>query len=397
MNSAELIAEAQAIAPWIVALRRRIHRRPELMYQEHETSRLVRDTLDELGIAYRSPIARTGVLATLGRGDAACIALRADMDALPIQEQSVLDFASEIEGRMHACGHDCHTAMLLGAARLLKAREAELRGPIKLLFQPAEEGGAGGKRMCDEGALQDPPVARIFGLHVWPLAPSGSLSGRAGPFLAAASSVEITIRGQGGHAAMPHLNRDPVLTASKLVVELQSLVAREMDPLVPAVVSITTMQGGEAFNVIPEQVRLTGTLRALSLDTLQGLQARLRDMAGHVAAANRCEAIVEFPGIDYPPTVNDAECWALARALGAELLGGEDRVIDSPPIMGGEDFAFYTDRIPGCFVGLGTYNPALGATHSVHHPCFRVDETILPLGSALHVAFAMASQSQVPA
>ena len=395
MNPAELVADAQAIAPWIVALRRRIHRRPELMYQEHETSRLVRDTLDALGIAYRAPIAQTGVLATLGQGDAACIALRADMDALPIQEQTGLDFASEIDGRMHACGHDCHTAMLLGAARLLKAREAELRGPVKLLFQPAEEGGAGGKRMCDEGALQDPPVARIFGLHVWPLAPSGSISGCAGPFLAAASSVEIEIRGQGGHAAMPHLNRDPVLTAAKLVVELQSLVARELDPLVPGVISITSVHGGEAFNVSPEQVRLTGTLRALSMDTLHWLQQRLREMAEQVAAANRCEASVGFPGIDYPPTVNDADCWTLARQLGGDLMGGTHRVIESQPIMGGEDFAFYTNQVPGCFVGLGTYNPELGATHSVHHPCFRVDEAVLPLGSALHVAFAIASQAEL--
>lgn len=393
MSTNDLIAEAQAIAPWITDLRRRIHRRPELMYQERETSRLVRDTLDQLGIGYRAPIAETGVLATLGQGEGPCIALRADMDALPIQEQSGLDFASEIDGVMHACGHDCHTAMLLGAARLLKAREAELRGPVKLLFQPAEEGGAGGRRMCDEGALQDPPVARIFGLHMWPMAPSGSISGRAGAFLAAASAVEIEIRGQGGHAAMPHLNRDPVLAAAKLVVEIQTLISRELDPLQPGVISITTIHGGEAFNVTPESVRLTGTLRALTMDTLRWLQQRLREMAEQVAQANRCQAELRIVGEDYPPTVNDAACWAMARELGAAMLGEAPRVLESPPIMGGEDFAFYTERIPGCFVGLGTYNPELGAVHSVHHPRFRVDESVLPLGSALHVAFVLASQA----
>ncbi len=395
MSTTDLVADARAIAPWIVDLRRRIHRRPELIYQERETSRLVRDTLDQLGIGYRAPIAETGVLATLGQGDGPCVALRADMDALPIQEQSGLDFASEIDGVMHACGHDCHVAMLLGAARLLKARESELRGPVKLLFQPAEEGGAGGRRMCDEGALQDPPVARIFGLHMWPLAPSGSISGRAGVFLAAASAVEIEIRGQGGHAAMPHLNRDPVLTAAKLVVELQTLISRELDPLQPGVISITSIHGGEAFNVTPETVRLKGTLRALSMDNLRWLQRRLREMAEQVAQANRCQAELRVVGEDYPPTVNDAASWALARELGAELLGGASQVLESPPIMGGEDFAFYTEQIPGCFVGLGTFNPELGAVHSVHHPCFRVDEAVLPLGSALHVAFVLAGQAAV--
>ncbi|MBK8538952.1 MAG: amidohydrolase [Ardenticatenia bacterium] len=392
MSTTDLVEQAQAIAPWIVDLRRRIHRRPELMYQEHETSRLVRETLDQLGISYRAPIAETGVLAMLGQGDGPCIALRADMDALPIQERSGLDFASEIDGVMHACGHDCHVAMLLGAARLLKAREVELRGPVKLLFQPAEEGGAGGRRMCDEGALQDPPVARIFGLHMWPMAPSGSIAGRAGVFLAAASSVEIIVRGKGGHAAMPQLNRDPVLAAAKLVVELQTLISREMDPLQPGVISITTVHGGEAFNVTPETVRLTGTLRALTMDNLQRLQQRLREMADLVARANRCEAELRFVGEDYPPTVNDAASWALAREIGADLLGGAPQVLESPPIMGGEDFAFYTEQIPGCFVGLGTHNPAIGAIHSVHHPCFMADEAVLPLGSALHVAFALAGQ-----
>src|SRR5688572_12993013 len=198
-----LLDEAKAIADWIVGLRRQIHRHPELMYEEVETSRLVRATLDGLGISYRYPVATTGVVATIGHGPGRCIALRADMDALPIREQADVAFRSEIDGKMHACGHDCHTAMLLGAARLLKAREAELAGVVKLIFQPAEEGGAGADRMCEEGVLRSPDVDQIFGLHVWPGATTGTVLGNAGVVLAAMTAFEIVVTGRGGHGAMP--------------------------------------------------------------------------------------------------------------------------------------------------------------------------------------------------
>lgn len=390
MSAQELLGEARGIQGWIVELRRRLHRHPELMYEEVETSRLVRETLDDLGISYRWPVAETGVVATLGTGDAPCIALRADMDALPIHEEADVDFRSEVDGKMHACGHDCHTAMLLGAARLLKERESELRGTVKLFFQPAEEGGAGGDRMCKEGALENPTVQRAFGIHVWPFAPSGTLAGRVGTFLAAAGCLRIKVAGRGGHAATPHLDIDPVVTAAKIVTELQTIVSRELDPLASGVVSVTTLRGGEAFNVIPQEVELTGTLRALTMDDLRWLQKRVKEIAGHVAAANRCEAAVDFPGSDYPPTTNDGHCWALAKEIGAELVGA-DAVLEVPPLMGGEDFAYYLQHVPGVFVGLGMRNEAIGATWVVHHPCFKMDEDTLPTGTALHVAFALRS------
>jgi len=383
-------AEASAIQDWIVQLRRQLHRFPEVMYEEVRTSELVRQTLDQLGIAYQHPLAETGVLATLGNGKGPCVALRADMDALPIHEEADVSFRSEIDGKMHACGHDCHTSMLLGAARLLKAREAEIQGTVKLVFQPAEEGGAGGQRMRDEGALDDPAVERIFGLHVWPQLPIGSFGSRAGVFLAAAGCVEITIQGRGGHAAMPHLTVDPVVVAAKTVTELQTLVSRELDPLNPGVVSITTVHGGEAYNVIPETVTMRGTIRATSMETLQFMQQRVREIAAGIATANRCEAHTTFPGIDYPPTVNDAQCWDVAKSLSVELTSDE-QVEELPPTMGGEDFAFYTEQVPGCFVALGVRNEDQGAIYSVHHPKFKVDEDALPLGVALHVAFAMRS------
>ena len=390
MQTQQVLQEAHGIRDWIVQRRRQLHRHPELMYEEVRTSQLVRDTLDELGISYRYPLAETGVLATLGGGDGPCIALRADMDALPIHEEADVSFRSETDGKMHACGHDCHTAMLLGAARLLKEHEGEIPGTVKLLFQPAEEGGAGGRRMRDEGALEDPRVERIFGLHVWPQLPTGSIGACEGTFLAASGSFLITLRGVGGHAAMPHLTVDPVATAAKLITEFQTIVSRETDPLDSAVVSITTIHGGQAYNVIPEVVEMKGTIRGLTMTMLQHLQTRLQEVAGQVASANRCEVEVEFPGNDYPPTINDAETWKLARRIGADVLGASE-VHEMPPIMGGEDFSFYTEQVPGCFVGLGVRNEDQGAVYFVHHPKFKVDEDALPLGAALHVGFAFES------
>ena len=390
MQTQKVFQEAHEIRDWIVQRRRELHRHPELMYEEVRTSELVRDTLDELGIRYRFPLAETGVLATLGGGDGPCVALRADMDALPIQEETDVPFRSEVDGKMHACGHDCHTAMLLGAARLLKKYEAEIPGTVKLLFQPAEEGGAGGRRMREEGALEDPHVGRIFGLHVWPQLPTGSIGAREGVLLAASSVLRITMHGTGGHAAMPHLTIDPVATAAKLITELQTLVSRETDPLDSAVVSITAIHGGQANNVIPRAVEMGGTIRALTMKKIEHLKTRVREVATHVASANRCEVDIEYLGNDYPPTVNDGESWDLVKQLAADELGAS-HVHEISPVMGGEDFAFYTELIPGCFVFLGVRNEDQDAVYSVHHPKFKVDEQALPLGTSLHAAYALRS------
>ncbi|MBP85427.1 MAG: peptidase M20 [Planctomycetaceae bacterium] len=382
--------EAREIHDWITQLRRQLHRFPELMYEEVKTSELVRQTLDELGILYRHPMAKTGLVASLGNGQGPCVALRADMDALPIHEEADVSFRSEYDGKMHACGHDCHTAMLLGAARLLKQREAEINGTVKLIFQPAEEGGAGGQLMRDEGALQNPAVQRIFGLHVWPQLPTQSIGSRAGVFLAASAFLEMTVRGRGGHAAMPHLTIDPVSVAAKIISELQTIVSRELDPLDSGVVSIAAIHGGDACNVIPPEVRMKGTVRALSMDVLMHLQQRVREISHNIAEAHRCELEIAFPGNDYPPTVNDGECWNVAKELAAEL-NSDEQVAELPAVMGGEDFAYYTEEVPGCFVAIGVRNEEQGATFGLHHPKFKVDEDALPLGTALHVAFAMKS------
>ena len=389
MEISEIASQSKEIHQWIVEKRRTIHRHPELMYEEFETSKLVQNTLKELEIPYKKDIAITGVVGTIGNGNGPCIALRADMDALPIHEETDIDFKSEIDGKMHACGHDCHTAMLLGAARVLKENEHKINGTIKLIFQPAEEGGAGGKMMREQGVLLEPKVQQIFALHVAGTIPVGTLASKEGTLLAATSSIKILVKGKGGHAAAPHHTNDPVVTGSKIVVELQTLVSRELNPLEPGVISITMANDGSAFNVIPSTMELQGTIRSLTIEGVTNLQKRVKEVAQSIALANRCEAEVSFPGNDYPPTINDAGCWQLGKSAAKEILGEENLIEMPDPIMGGEDFAYYTEEVPGCFSFLGVGNPDIDAVYDVHHPMFKVDETALSLGTAIHVNTAL--------
>ena len=394
MDYLKIKDESKSISDWIIKIRRELHEHPELMYEEFKTSELIRRELDKLDIPYRHPIAETGVLASIGNGEGPCVALRADMDALPIHEETDVPFRSKIDGKMHACGHDCHVSMLLGAAKLLKDKETEINGTIKLLFQPAEEGGAGGKLMREEGALESPDVERIFGLHVWPQMPTGQIGSREGTFLAATSFLDLTIKGVGGHAAVPHLTRDPVLTSAQIITNLQSVISRELDPLDSGVVSISAIHGGQAANVIPSEVKILGTLRSLTMDGLKTLQKRVKGISENIAEAHECEAIVQYPGNDYPPTVNDSEMWEFAKGVGIEMLG-EENVSELDAVMGGEDFAYYTEKVKGCFVVLGMNNPEIEATYSVHHPMFKADEDALHIGTALHTIFALKSLEEL--
>ena len=286
--------------------------------------------------------------ASLGTGGSLC-RTRADMDALPIHEEADVDFRSEIDGKMHACGHDCHTAMLLGAARVLKQNEPAIDGTIKLIFQPAEEGGAGGKMMREQGVLENPDVRQIYGLHVTDKLPVGTLASREGTLLAATSSVKILVSGNGGHAAMPHLTVDPVVTGSKIVVELQTLISRELDPMESGVISITMANAGTATNVIPPTMELQGTIRSLTSEGISLLQNRVREVAESIALANRCEAEVTFPGNDFPPTVNDAGCWDLSKSASEEILG-QGMVEEMGPIMGGRTSLTTPKLYPGAFL-----------------------------------------------
>ena len=407
--STELLGEARANFNWTVGVRRKLHATPELLYELDKTSALVRATLDELKIPYQWPVARQGIVATLGSGKPPCVALRADMDALPIHEDVQCDFKSKTAGKMHACGHDAHTAMLLAAAKMLKAREASLNGTVKLVFQPAEEGGAGGMMMVGEGVLEAAPrIERMYGLHVWPGIAAGVVAGRGGTIMAAAGFFHATLRGHGGHAAMPQTLTDPFMCLTATLSALQTVVARNLAPVEAGVVSTTFVRGGSdplvpAYNIIPSEVTFGGTLRSLTKDGYRYLEERVAQIIGGSAAALGCKHELQMSSFDaaclsaepppgapgactFPPTVNAPSAWGLvagaAAALGAET-------IETEPTLGGEDFAYFLEKVPGAMTFLGIGNRTLGTDVNLHNAKFQMDESQMPLGAALHAETAL--------
>ncbi len=369
----------------IVALRRRLHRRPELAFEEHETAALVAETLGALdGVRVQTGVAKTGVVAVIeGAKPGPTLALRADMDALPIREQNTFDFASECDGVMHACGHDAHTASLLGTAKILHAIRDELCGSVRLLFQPSEEKAPGGASvMIAEGALAAdgaPAPEAIVGQHVVPMLPVGTLGIRSGDFMASADEVYLTVRGEGGHAAAPHsLSADAVLAQAHVLTALQSLVSRNSPPDVPSVLSFGKITAEGATNVLPETVRLEGTFRSMDEGWRFRAHDLIRRIAENAAAAFGATCEVEI-AVGYPALTNDPDLAAEVRAAAVEYVG-EERVVDLPQWFASEDFAFYTQQIPGAFYVLGVGNEAAGITHGLHTPRFTIDEDALRLG-----------------
>jgi hippurate hydrolase len=373
----------------IVALRRDIHREPELGFDTERTAEKVLTALDGLPLDIETGVAENGIVATLkGKGDGPTVALRADMDALPIQEETGLPFSSEIEGRMHACGHDGHTSMLVGAAHALSQEDLRdsLSGAVKFVFQPAEEGGGGGKVMVDEGVVED--VSSIFALHLWPGLRFGMVATKAGPIMAAADAFEMEIRGSGGHGAMPHLAADAVVIAAQVVTALQTVVSREVDPVEPAVLTVGEIGAGTAFNIIPEKARLGGTVRTLNSNLRERMPGRVEAVARGVAKGMRGDANLDYT-FSYPVTVNDESAAGYALGVAEDLFGAHSVQELSNPSMTAEDFSYYLEDVPGAFIWLGVGEDVSG----LHTPQLAFDEEILPRGSALLAALALQSLS----
>ena len=371
----------------ISALRRDIHREPELGFDTKKTAEKVLVALEGLPLEIEVGVAENGIVATLrGGNDGPAVGMRADMDALPITEETGLPFASEVEGKMHACGHDGHTSMLVGAAHALCGMRDELNGTVRFIFQPAEEGGGGGRVMVEEGVAEG--LDSIFALHLWPGLPFGTVATKAGPIMAAADAFEMEIEGTGGHGAMPHLSADAVVIAAHVVTVLQTVVSREVDPVEPAVLTVGEIGAGTAFNIIPEKARLGGTVRTLNEDLRRGMPGRIEGLGQGVARGMRGDATLDYR-FSYPVTRNDAG--AAARALEtATALFDEESVLELPnPSMGAEDFAYFLERVPGAFVWLGVGEDASG----LHTPQFAFDEKILARGSALLTALVLKANS----
>jgi len=378
----EIKSLSKKYASEFIAIRRHLHANPELSYQEYETSKFIQQKLREFGIPFKIKAA-TGVVGLIeGNTSKRVIALRADMDALPIREENDVEYRSTREGIMHACGHDVHTTCLLGAAKILNEMKRQWDGTIKLIFQPGEEKNPGGASlMIAEGVLKDPKPEAIFGLHVNPQLETGKLSFRAGQVMASADELYFTIKGKGGHAASPQSTVDPILIASHLVISLQQVISRNKDPFDPSVLSITSINGGTATNVIPDEVKLTGTFRAMNEDW--------RKKAHELIERTTRELVHSMGGtaelhIDkgYPVVYNNEKLNEKAKDLGRQFAGAEN-VEETEMRMGAEDFGYYSQVIAGCFFRLGTGNIKKHITAGVHTPHFNIDEDAIEIGMGM--------------
>ncbi len=385
---------SQRLVDDVVLIRRDLHMHPEMAFAEHRTASIVAERLRRLGYEVHEGIGRTGVVGVLeGTKPGRAIMLRADMDALPITEERNHPYRSQTEGTMHACGHDGHVAILLGAAALIADRRDELAGTLCLVFQPAEEGAGGAKAMLDDGLFERFPIERAYGLHLSTKYPSGMLGFREGPIYASSDSVEIDVLGVGGHGSAPHDAVDPIYTAAAFITSVQQLVSRQIDPLEPAVVTIGAIHGGTIHNVIPRTCRMLGTVRAFSEDVREAMSERIERVLR--ACCEASGASYEFAYFDrYPVTSNDAAQTRYARDL-ARVTFGDERVVEATMVMGAEDFSFYAERVPACFYTLGCCGGP-DTNHPHHSSLFDLDESCLPTGVAMMAALALDAARNAP-
>jgi hippurate hydrolase len=377
--------EIAAIVPEMIEWRHHIHAHPETAFEEVETSRFVADKLRSFGLEVHTGLAKTGVVAVLrGRNANAAIGLRADLDALHVHEASGVPYASRHEGRMHACGHDGHTAMLLGAAKAL-AHSKSLDGTVYFVFQPAEENEGGGRAMVQEGLFERFPMRAVYGMHNWPRRPLGSFAMRAGPLMAAYDVFEIVATGQGAHAAMAYTGKDPMLFAAHALSALQTIVARNLHPLDAGVVTVTQVHGGDTWNVIPQEVVLRGTVRSFKRDVQDLIERRMRTIVAGVAATFEMTATVRYER-RYPATVNAEAETHKAIAAAASVVGRDNVDADPTPEMGSEDFAFMLDVTPGCYVWLGAGRGP--DTPNIHSPQYDFNDDALAIGASYWVSLA---------
>ncbi|TAE70952.1 MAG: amidohydrolase [Bacteroidetes bacterium] len=375
--------QAQELFEPLLAIRRHLHQHPELSYQEHNTASFVETQLTAWGIAHQR-MAGTGVVALITgtqKTNPKTVALRGDMDALPIQENTGLPFASQVPGVMHACGHDVHTTCLLGAAKLLQQNLSHFSGTVKLIFQPGEERNPGGASiLIKEGVLQNPAPEAIIALHVHPGLETGKLSFRSGRVMASADEIYITIKSKGGHAAAPHLTADTVLIAAHLITSLQQIVSRNNNPTSPSVLSICSIQGGHTTNVIPSEVKLMGTFRAMDEEWRYKAHELMKKQAVGLVEAMGAE--IDFLiDVGYPTVDNEPQLTQQCTQAAQDMWGAEN-VLETEMRMGAEDFGYYTKHIPGCFFRLGVRNEQINAVHNVHTPTFIADEHAIPIGVA---------------
>ena len=388
MNTDPIKQTIQRLLPEIIAIRHELHEHPEIRFEEKWTSDRIARYLAEAGIEHTRGHAKgTGIVAIVRGAAGKTVALRADMDALEIEEETGVSYRSQIPNRMHACGHDGHSANLCGVAKLLQQHRDRLRGTVKFIFQPAEENAAGGRFIVQEGLLDD--VDAVFGLHCWPTLAVGTVGFKPGAAMASADTFTIRITGKGCHGADPGAGVDPIMVASYIVTALQTLVSREMNPWEPSVVTIARIEAGFASNVIPETATMDGTFRALTPKVRARLHEGIERIAVHTAEAHRATAMVHFHEATYPPLHNDPAMTAFARTVAQDAFGDDAPVDIKVPTMGAEDFAYYLEKRPGCFLFLGN-NPSKTEPYpALHNPRFNFNDDALPYGMELMARIAI--------